>query len=72
MITESSIKYLEYGDRIKTLSGFIIEINEYTEITKDDDKVVIIMEKDTAYGTLRICDEVIATFRRTCKLKRKK
>lgn len=72
MISELSIKHLDYGDRIKTKSGFIITIGENAGFTEDDGKVFVHMEKQKSYGKLEIYEEVIAIYKKVCKLKRKK
>lgn len=66
------INKIDYGDRVKTISGFIITIEEGAELTEDDGKVFVHMEKQKSYGKLEIYEEVIALYKKTCKLKRKK
>lgn len=72
MISELSIKGLDYGDRVKTKSGFIITLGVDAGFTEDDGKVFIHMERQKSYGKLVIYEEVVAIYKKTCKLKRKK
>lgn len=65
------INYIDFGDRIKTKSGFTITISDGAQLTEEDGKVYIRMNVKKSYGKLKIYDEVIAIYKRICKIKRK-
>lgn len=73
MIDKVELNRLEYGDRIKTESGFTITFNEFVGLSEEEDgRIIATYNKPKSYGRFTIQEEVIALYKRTCKLKRKK
>ena len=64
---------MEYGDRVKTESGFMIEVGPYSNFYEEEDGTIMVeYSKPKPYGKIQLHEKVIALYRRTCKLKRKK
>lgn len=73
MIDKVEFNNLVYGDRVKTKSGFMITVNEFVGFSEEEDgRIIAIYNKPKSYGRFSIQEEVVALYKRTCKLKRKK
>ena len=73
MIDKIEFSKMVYGDKVKTESGFMITINEYVAFFENTDgKLIAEYDKPKSYGRFNIREEVIALYKRTCKIKRKK